>query len=252
MKAILRSLNSDLNSLAKKKMAKEAYKKLNAARRKGIPVDVHSYSNVINAFVRCRDIQRALAVHDEMIGAGIRTNTVTQTILIRGYCECLDIDSAYKVMSKIEDENLNQRTINTFLRGCLRTGSVKLAATVFDSMDTKYGMQADISSLQYYLALMTQALQIEKSELLLKSVYDNASNTSTDAIDEISGVLVMMPIYVCKALCILGYSYRCPVYLEMCKSSMERQSTLSLRRSMHKRFFEVPLKFFPYMVNLCL
>ena len=52
----LKLLNKELAQLAKKKQLKLAIKRFNWGVNKGLPVNVHTYSNLLNAYVRCGDI----------------------------------------------------------------------------------------------------------------------------------------------------------------------------------------------------
>ena len=52
----LKLLNKELAELAKKKQLKLAIKRFNWGVKKGLPVNVHTYSNLLNAYVRCGDI----------------------------------------------------------------------------------------------------------------------------------------------------------------------------------------------------
>ena len=116
-KAKLRLLNTELAALAKRKLAATAKKKLSYAMKKGIPVSVHSFSNVINAFARCEDMENACKIFDQMIEHGIHPNVVTYTILLKGYCAINDISSAANLLLKSNIALPNIRTINTLLRG---------------------------------------------------------------------------------------------------------------------------------------
>jgi pentatricopeptide repeat protein len=116
-KAKLRLLNSELADLAKRKLAIAAKKKLSYAIKRGIPVSVHSFSNVINAFVRCEDMENACKIFDKMIQHGIHPNVVTITILLKGYCAINDVNSAAKLLLESNIPSPNIRAINTLLRG---------------------------------------------------------------------------------------------------------------------------------------
>jgi hypothetical protein len=56
MKMKLKLLNQELSHFAQKKQLNLAKKRLRQSLNKGIQLDIHSYANLINAYVRCSDI----------------------------------------------------------------------------------------------------------------------------------------------------------------------------------------------------
>jgi hypothetical protein len=59
-KAKVKLLNQELYSFAMKKQLKLAKKRFNWAEKKGLPLDIHTYGNMINAYVRCNEISGKL------------------------------------------------------------------------------------------------------------------------------------------------------------------------------------------------
>ncbi len=60
-KAKIMLLNKDLSDFCKKKQLKSAIKRFNQAVRKGLKPDIHSYSNLMNCYVRCGQVAGAMA-----------------------------------------------------------------------------------------------------------------------------------------------------------------------------------------------
>jgi pentatricopeptide repeat protein len=162
----LKIANSDLAELAQKKQLKAAQKKFQWCVKKGLKpgesltnyciasaslslphcsllllccvlccavsaavasVDVHTYTNLLNAYVRCKEMEGAAVVWAQMINAEIEPNIVTYTTLIKGYCESdsiasaqsllLDMLSGHSTSSSHTSPPLpNHRTLNTFWR----------------------------------------------------------------------------------------------------------------------------------------
>lgn len=52
----LKLLHKELAQYAQKKLLNLAIKKFQWALRKGLPVNIHTYANMLNAYVRCGDI----------------------------------------------------------------------------------------------------------------------------------------------------------------------------------------------------
>ena len=106
MKAKVHSINSELAELARKKHLKQALKCFNTAISNGclhkhihvfiklinfpslgIPLDTYSYTNILNAYVRCGELQQALIWMKQMQSNNIPSNIVTYTTLLKGCCE---------------------------------------------------------------------------------------------------------------------------------------------------------------------
>ncbi|KAJ1430057.1 hypothetical protein B484DRAFT_328647, partial [Ochromonadaceae sp. CCMP2298] len=122
-------MNKDLADLAQKKQLKLAVKKFEWGVRKGLRVDVHSYSNLLNAHVRCNDLAGAEGVIARMTKDGISPNLVTLTILMKGFSEAGDVRRVSEIYAQVlaGPWEQNVRSLNTLLRGCSRTGAVKPA-----------------------------------------------------------------------------------------------------------------------------
>jgi len=153
LKMKLKLLNKELATFALKKQLVEAKKRLQAGIRKGMKPDVHTFSNLINCYVRCGDVAGARRVlsHD-MPGAGVAPNAVTLTTLLKGCCEAGDMAAARRILfedmprlqtapvarssSSSSSSSIgsgsgsgsgsipNGRAVLTYLRGCARTGAV--------------------------------------------------------------------------------------------------------------------------------
>ena len=198
--------------------------------------DVHSYTNLLNAYVRCGDISGAESVWTQMLqpptSAPITPNVVTCTTLIKGYCEngmlgkakrvfmsmihhssaCItdmsneNVDSGNKSKVARREEVIklpdpNTRTLNTFLRGCIRYGAVNIAKQIFISVaqfeNSKGVVITDESSLEYMISLHCQSLQItDASDLydLFMKLYSagNSVGVSPHANSQFSAINVYL------------------------------------------------------------
>ena len=72
-------LNKELKDLAQRKQLKRAMSVFSKGERKGL-VDVHSYTNMINAFIRCSKLNLALELYRQMKQHKLKPNVVTYTI----------------------------------------------------------------------------------------------------------------------------------------------------------------------------
>ena len=139
-KAKLNLLNRELAEYAQKKQLKMARKRFEWGIRKGI-TDIHTYANLLNAHVRCGDLEGAVQVFRRLSEAKLSPNIVIYTTLLKGYCESGDIKGALRLLFQdmIAKANIDPtaRTINTFLRGCVRVGAVKAANEVVSRLVVK-------------------------------------------------------------------------------------------------------------------
>ena len=114
----------------------------------------HTYAAIVNAHVRCGDVEGAAKCVDDMKAAGLRPCVVTYTTLLKGYCTSWtdslsnrchthQLDLAWQILSEMSRYKIfpNVRTVNTFLRGCLITGDVELGFRAFCTL-TSAGVEA--------------------------------------------------------------------------------------------------------------
>lgn len=156
-KNAIKLLNKELNACALKKQLNEAKKKVRAALKKELVLDVHSYTNLINCYARCGDVQGAKQTMEGMIQEGVSPNVVAWTALLKGCCDNGDLHSGRSIFlhdmlqlahnepprpqvkkvkkgeKKAVDTSLypNERSLATLLRGCQRVGAVSVGVECF-------------------------------------------------------------------------------------------------------------------------
>mmetsp|Transcript_38751 Transcript_38751/g.77175 ORF Transcript_38751/g.77175 Transcript_38751/m.77175 type:complete len:923 (-) Transcript_38751:50-2818(-) len=223
----LRLLNKDLADFAQKKQLTIAKKRFEQGIRKGIKVDVHTYTNLINAYVRCSDMQGAEQQLKRMISENIQPNLVTYTTLLKGYSEIGDMISASKIFfsGMGTEKGPNVRALNTFLRACVRTGMVKPALqSYFDFVQRKnstdlvmpalgdnkkrkvqHGAESqatsssssstdnseyalDASSYEYLIGLLCRAGQLNVAEDILRQFTTNETSALNNRVVSAGGV----------------------------------------------------------------
>jgi pentatricopeptide repeat protein len=134
LKAKLKLLNRELAECAQKKQLKIAIKRFSWGVRKGMEPDKHTYANLMNCYVRCGDLEGALKQFKSMQDAKISSNIIIYTTLLKGYCDKGDISGAKNILFSEIPINLlvpGVRTVNTFVRGCTKTGAVGSALQAF-------------------------------------------------------------------------------------------------------------------------
>ena len=222
----MKIINTEIAGFAQKKLLKLAIKKFCWAKKKGYTTDVHTYTNLLNAYVRCGDHDGSLSLWQSMISDGILPNIVTYTTLLKSYAEQGDLEGAwhlYKNDMKCANVTPNQRFINTFLRGCVRFGAVDLALKfVKDSTDILVDAEnasilLDQSSYEAIVGLLNRAFRVEEAEdiynrLILQTRKDVGSGESVDPSYSLSfctslsllGVRrIVLSLYLCVAIVLI-------------------------------------------------
>lgn len=134
LKAKLKLLNKELAEYAQKKQLKLAVKRYNWGVKKGMEPDKHTFANLMNAYVRCGDLDGALSQFTTMQSMNVEGNIVIYTTLLKGYCDRGDLTGASNLLFlEIPKNSLSPgiRTVNTFVRGCTKTGAVGSAVKAF-------------------------------------------------------------------------------------------------------------------------
>ncbi|XP_062203649.1 pentatricopeptide repeat-containing protein At3g09650, chloroplastic-like [Phragmites australis] len=118
---------------------------LRAMRREGetMPAsqpDHVTYTTVISTLVTAGDMERACAVLDEMAAAGVPANRVTYNVLLRGYCQQLQITEARELFEEMTTDAGIQPdvvTYNTLMDGCVLTDDSAGALAFFNEMRSR-------------------------------------------------------------------------------------------------------------------
>jgi pentatricopeptide repeat protein len=133
----------------------------------------HTYAVIINACVRCGDLDTALSLHDSMIEqhcASIQGATST----IKGLVTAGRFDQARTIFEEmsfyVPPIQPNVRTCNTYLRGCLIHGEIDRAMEVSNAMRTQWKVTEDESTVDYIVTLLCQGLRTEDAKKMMKGL----------------------------------------------------------------------------------
>jgi len=272
-KVKLRLLNKDLAEFAQKKQLTFARKRFEQAVRKDIRVDVHSYTNLINAYVRCSDLDGAEQTLQRMVENDVTPNLVTYTTLLKGYSESGDMSEAGRIYFKsLSAFRPNVRSLNTFLRACVRTGQVNPALQSYHNfvtytLDTaaksdnkanskqqkgKNGanngnntteeeedsFECDASSYEYLLGLLCRAGARSAAESVLRS-FTELSGTGSKAVSA-GGVSAIENTAIYLTLAMLhtlqGDYASAAKWADLSADALQRTESATLKDSMLKRF----------------
>lgn len=152
-----------------------------ALRESNTRASLITYSSLINACIRCGELEKAKSFHKEMLAARIKPNEITYTTLIKGFCQEGLINEAIALYAEMKSHRVtpNIRTFNTLLRGCLRTGHVEHARLVFEDVrnattvsqqSSKAKQRSDhreeelsATAYGYYVKTLCQVLQVQEA-----------------------------------------------------------------------------------------
>ncbi|XP_017257737.1 pentatricopeptide repeat-containing protein At3g14580, mitochondrial isoform X1 [Daucus carota subsp. sativus] len=105
---------------------------------------VKTFNFVLNLLVTSKQFD---IVHEVYMGAsnlGVEVDACCLNIIIKGLCECGDVEAALKVLEEFPKQNCvpNVRTFSTLMHGLCRHGKVEEALRLFERMENE-GVEAD-------------------------------------------------------------------------------------------------------------
>merc|ERR1719189_2668501 len=91
---------------------------------------------MIDACVKCGDLQKAISIFKEMREAGKHRNTILYTTLIKGYGLEKDLNSALELFREMPQEGVPYNTItyNSILDACIKCGDLQTAESLLREM----------------------------------------------------------------------------------------------------------------------
>lgn len=160
--------NQDISRLASRKDFDGAWSLFEATVEENI-ANLHTFAAAVNVAVRCGKMDKALDAIHQLEKAKLKKDVVICTTLMKGYCsncQMSQVKSLFDEMVTKSKSNLkikpNVRTINTYLRGCVQNGEVKLAEKLVSQSIKELKVTLDVSSWEYLVTLLSQSLQTDK------------------------------------------------------------------------------------------
>lgn len=254
MKKQLHMLNQALADCAVKKQLSRAKKAFRQAEKKGIVMDVLTYTNLLNVYVRCNDMVGTREILDEMKEKCLDANTITLTTALKGYCELGMMSDASKLFLDymIPKNKWNIRSLNTFLRGCTRIGGVDIALKAFQTCESQQELpifdetegQDAATCYEAIIALLCRANRVEEATKLVLSYVEkndvinqevkSHQHRSTKVLEN-AGLYTMLA----KTMTLLGLFSDAKKYLKLASTLIQEGDQANLRDAMLKKFQEV-------------
>ena len=197
-------LNQEISQHAKRKELAEA-KHLYIKAKSLQWVNSHTYAAILNAHVRCGDMKGATEIFSELQSdPTMPLDIVSCTTMLKGYGSSGDIGNCVKIIRIMEDSKPmlipNIRTCNTFLRCCVLVGDKDQAENMITKMTKQYKITPDISSWEYLITLLCQALQIHKALPIVGRLKDKHK----DDLNSIASGLAAIHTCIAKAAVVVG------------------------------------------------
>ncbi|KAL6133347.1 hypothetical protein ACLB2K_065584 [Fragaria x ananassa] len=133
-----------------------------------------TYTTVVSAFVKAGSMDRARRVLAEMTRVGVPANRITYNILLKGYCQQLQIDQAKELVREMtEDAGIEPDVVsyNILIDGCIQVDDSAGALAFFNEMRAKGIAPTKIS----YTTLM-KAFALSGQPKLANKVFDEMLN----------------------------------------------------------------------------
>ena len=126
----VKALTRELAGHAQHKQLGRALESFAQIEHEGLQPTGYTYSSLINAHINSGDIEGAEKAFDKMKAAGFTGNLIVYTTLLKGHCTEGSVDTAKQLLEEMTQlyppVMPDTRALNTFLRGCVRMGKVKL------------------------------------------------------------------------------------------------------------------------------
>lgn len=208
-KGQVKLINKELATFAITKQLKLAKSKVRQALNKGLHLNVHTYTNLVNVHVRCGDLDGAALVFDTMREKDIPPTVVTYTTLLKGYCEAGALLRASFLLTSMSEAAVapNTRTINTFLRGCVRFGCVEIGIEMLKLINPSCTdlndeeVPGDDSTIDYLVKLLCQSLHVDRATALIMDHTSILSSKQKDVNCPIE--YASMCLSLSRALCLV-------------------------------------------------
>lgn len=168
-------INKKIKEYAQGKQLGMALKEYRHLQNLGLKPTIHTYTNMINACVRCGEVVRAMnllkaAEADETT----EPNEVTYTALVKGLVQDGRMGQARWILNRMKEKSLNPnvRTYDTILRGCVRFGDLPMAKWAFAQMMAAK-LSPSASSYEYLVKTLCQNLNLDMAWSVVNQMETN-------------------------------------------------------------------------------
>ena len=149
-----------LTGYAKLGHPEEAYKIYEQMQKERVPVDRITFATIFSVCATLRSLEKGRRVHQDMIRAGIRPDTVLGNTLIDMYAKCGNVVQGHKVFKEMSDRDVV--TWNTMISGSAQNGYFDDAFEFFEAMRDE-GCKPDKVT---YVCILNACSSLEQGRVL--------------------------------------------------------------------------------------
>ena len=170
--------NNRLKDLARRKQLTKAEQCFQRAKKANL-VDVHTYTSMLNVYVRVGAVDRALEAFREMRTRRLQPNVVTYTTLLKG----LGADARFGIVLQLLDEMVvasppqlpTIRTVNTLVRSYARHGRPDLATSLLHRCRQEWNVNVDASTYEHLISVLSNAHRTQEIKTMIEQLRHAAS-----------------------------------------------------------------------------
>lgn len=163
-------LTREIAEHAQRKQLSAALAVYERLRAEGLSPTVYTCCAVVNAYGSSGDMCGALGAAESMMAAGLEANAAVLTALVKGYVNTGETTRAVALlddMTSASGEHARRgrapvrpdvRAINTALRGCVRTGHVRLARRLYARLGSEWSLEPDATTYRLMCKLLAMHL----------------------------------------------------------------------------------------------
>jgi pentatricopeptide repeat protein len=165
------TLTRDIAGHAQSKQLDSAREVYSTILREGLTPSRYTYSALINAHVNSGDLVGAARTLQDMEQAGFAPNLIVYTTLLKGHCAIGELVTARRLIEGMGRATPpirpDARTLNTFMRGCVRVGDLEAARWAFGQLQ-QWRLVPGPASTVAFGRLLAQGLQLGELREALK------------------------------------------------------------------------------------
>ena len=172
------SLTRDIASHAQSKQLDAALAAFTTIEAEGRTPTKYTHAAILNAHVNSGDLAGAARALERMEAAGHAPNIIVYTTMLKGHCAVGDLDAARELLESMgrckPPVRPDARTLNTFMRGCVRVGDVGAAKWAFGKLD-EWKLSPGAAAVVAFGRLLSQGLRLGELRKALKAHEERAS-----------------------------------------------------------------------------
>lgn len=142
-------------------------------RSSGIVCNTITYNTMLNAFAQCGDMNRVPQLLEDMKNAipPVEPDIVTYSTMVKGFCAAGDVDKGLKLLRDMQNSNLapDEVMFNSLLDGCARQHRLDDALHLLDTMKAA-GVAPSNYTLSIMVKLLGRARRLNQAFAMVKSV----------------------------------------------------------------------------------